>query len=253
MDRLPTPQIPPPANLPRRMTNSEISQPVVLSRNASDPSIRVSLEACRGSVVAQLEGVVNPDVSIQWFRNNELIPGETSATIHFAELDFDDSDLYFATISTRQAVERSQSLVLAVVPGQPLLNFSARSFVSPQTPMVAGFVIGAGNRATQPKTYLVRAIGSSLKRFGIANGLTKTAVQVARRGSGGAEPLVLSSTANDPRIRKLAQKVGAFALEKDAPDFVTAAKLGPGVYTVIVSAEGDGSGEVLVEVYETSE
>ena len=134
------------------MTRTEISQPVVLSRNASDPSIRVPLETGRGSVVAQLEGVVDPDVSIQWFRNNELIPGETSATIHFAELDFDDSDLYFATISTSQSVERSQSLILAVVPGQPLLNFSARSFVSPQTPMVAGFVIGGGSRAMQPKS-----------------------------------------------------------------------------------------------------
>jgi hypothetical protein len=137
-------------------------------------------------------------------------------------------------------------------------NLSTRGLVSTGSNLlIAGFnVTGPG-----PRTYLIRAVGDSLRQFGVSGTLDDCILTLF--GSGGAQLRVCddwdSPKATQPTLRSAFTQVGAFALgtgttngRQDSAMLVT---LPPGNYTAQVSGnENNGSssptGVALVEIYE---
>jgi uncharacterized delta-60 repeat protein len=126
-----------------------------------------------------------------------------------------------------------------------VVNFSARgSTGNGESTLIAGFSITGPN----VKRVLIRAVGPSLKQFGIAAPLAdpvltlyrgSTAIASNNDWSGAAE---LSSTF---------AATGAFAFSAtDSKDAAIVVTLPPGGYTAQVTGANDTTGVVLVEVYE---
>lgn len=134
------------------------------------------------------------------------------------------------------------------VPAAPraLANVSARGVASPDAPVIVGFVIEAG----APRQFLVRAVGGSLRCFGVAQPLEHPVVTLLN-GEGGATGFVaVRSPQLDPALIAAAEKCGAFALDPQADDAAGFAVLGQGKYSVVVTGADRGLGTVLVEIYE---
>ncbi len=153
-------------------------------------------------------------------------------------------EVYDADASTAVAVTRK------------LGNLSARGSIGPNGAiLIAGLVV----RGTDPHTFLIRAIGPTLNRFGLANALLDPVLTLhdasgARLRYNDDWDTPYGST---PAFRAAAQRVGAFSLvEKrdDATgaglDSVMLVTLAPGNYTAQVAGFHDATGVALIEIYE---
>jgi hypothetical protein len=130
-----------------------------------------------------------------------------------------------------------------------LVNVSTRALAgSGDASLVVGFVV-----TEQSRYVLIRAIGPTLQRFGIANFLSKPRVTlydasgavVATAISWGASFGVLDKQG----ITLVASSVGAFTLPTDSNDAVIHRKLSPGGYTIVISSDDGQIGTTLAEVY----
>lgn len=127
-----------------------------------------------------------------------------------------------------------------------LVNVSARGVAGPDAPMIVGFVIESG----APRQFLVRAVGGSLRCFGVAQPLEHPLVSVLGGEGGDTGFVAVRSSQLDPALIAAAAKCGAFALDASADDAAGLAVLGHGKYSVVVSGADRGRGTVLVEIYE---
>ena len=128
---------------------------------------------------------------------------------------------------------------LPVIESPPLVNISTRVTLEAGQTHTAGFVVGG----KVPRRILVRAIGPTLRNFGVTNPLATPTVTV----SNNFVPLRANSGwGGDPLLSDTFAFVGAFPLSADSRDAATVVTLNPGSYTVQV---GGGSGEVLLEIY----
>lgn len=242
------PVLPSPAMLLRRMSASLDSPRITVSRNAADPMLRVRVETGRGSLVVQLANAPDDTAEIQWTQNGVPLAGQTSPLLHLAALTADDTDIYYALLTLAGGTVRSQPFLLVVVAGIPLLNWSARGLVTPEHPLIGGFVIGRPAGPLASKRYLFRAVGPTLARLGITAPLGHPTVELVRRGAkwDGWESVAAGSAA----LQDAQKRVGAFALDDGAPEFVGIGRLPPGPCTVIVRGGPDERGEVLLDLYE---
>lgn len=123
-----------------------------------------------------------------------------------------------------------------------VVNLSTRAQVGGDAGSpVAGFVI-AGEGA---KKMTVRAVGPTLRSFGVPTGLADPDLFLSHRNR--------RIAANDrwPRDHDdLFAAVGAFALDPGSEDAALVGSLGPGVYTTPVGDGGD-TGVVLLEIYDS--
>lgn len=123
-----------------------------------------------------------------------------------------------------------------------VVNLSTRAQVGGEAGSpVAGFVI-AGEGA---KKMTVRAVGPTLRSFGVPTGLADPDLFLSHRNRRVA--------ANDrwPQDHDdLFAAVGAFALDPMSEDAALVGSLGPGVYTTPVGDGGD-TGVVLLEIYDS--
>ena len=132
-----------------------------------------------------------------------------------------------------------------------LRNASIRGrIVSAGKPLVAGLVIGAG----ASRTVLVRGVGPSLSKFGVAGPLAGVALQLVNEwGETIASSTRWAEGSNAAEIEEAAARVGAFPfLAETAGDTALLVTLPGGNYTVLArAADGlaDPTGEVLLEVY----
>lgn len=125
-----------------------------------------------------------------------------------------------------------------------LVNVSARASVGTgQDILIGGFVIDG----TEPLKVLVRGLGPSLTRYGVADVLANPKLELFTDHS--------LTAANDdwmgkPDLLAAFEQVGAAALDgpqsKDAALILT---LAPGVYTAHISGVGGAAGIALVEIY----
>jgi hypothetical protein len=105
--------------------------------------------------------------------------------------------------------------------------------------MIGGFIVGGG----QPTDVIVRALGPSLGKAGVANAVDDPMLEMYD-GNG-----VLLAQDDDWRASQeqvLLQKGLAPADERESAMFLT---LQPGAYTAVVRAKNNGAGVGLVEVY----
>jgi hypothetical protein len=240
---------PVPAVLFRRMTTTDHSGIQIISRNSSAPLLRFAVEAVRGSLKVQLD-TAPEEGSIQWTQNGVPIVGQTGPSLHLASLAPEDGDVYYALLRSASGEIRSQSFLVVVVPGYPLLNFSARAWVSPTQPLIGGFVVGRVPGPIKKKHYLIRAIGGSLQKFGVANPVAHADLTLHRGKVKQPDPV--QDEKHAALVREWEQKVGAFVLEPGAADKVAIVELSPGPYSFVVTGGPAESGEALLEIYEIS-
>lgn len=242
---------PAPAALMRRMTSSVPVERVAVSCDGSAPLLRCAVEAGRGGLTIELGPPPEGEHEIQWTQNGVPIAGQTAGALRLAALTADDSDVYFATVRSAAGTQRSQAVLVVVVPGSPLLNVSARGRVTAEQPLIMGFAIGRVPGRVANKRYLLRVVGGSLRRFGVA-GTAGRPRATLHRGRAVFRELV-RSTEEAAQAREWAERVGAFALDEAADELVAVLVLPAGGYSLVVIGGEGAAGEVLAEVYELPE
>lgn len=129
------------------------------------------------------------------------------------------------------------------------VNLSTRGYVAAGRPMIAGFVItGEGTR-----TFLIRAIGAGLARFGVNGTLADPKLSLYDGASRSIFETDNWTTLNTiSPVESIGSRVGAFALSSatDFKDAVFYVRLPAGNYTAHVTT-GDGTGGIaLLEIYD---
>jgi hypothetical protein len=129
-----------------------------------------------------------------------------------------------------------------------VVNLSTRGLVGPGRELIAGLVVSG----TTAKKVLVRAVGPTLKNFGLNDALSDPILRVC-----GAESVRLwenddwGTQATVAEIERAVKATQAFAftsrLSKDAAILVY---LPPGAYSFVVSAKDGDSGIAMIEAYE---
>ncbi len=231
------------------MNNHMAIGPQILSVDASQPMRRFHVEAIRGSLEVRLNLPEDSPVGVTWRQNGQKIPGADGPVLRLSGLRPSDSDVYTAVTTDGEGMHESQAFLLIVVPSLSLTDQSARGCVADGSPLIAGFVVGRGAGVEASKTYLIRVVSSSLQQFGVDRPLNHPRVTLSRRNQNIDHLLVGDRSFHD----KWAPRLGAFALTSDSDEFVARADLGPGNYTLMVEAEGEDTGEVLIEIYEINE
>lgn len=130
-------------------------------------------------------------------------------------------------------------------PSSNLVNLSTRAFVSTgENALIGGFIV----QGSEPATVILRAIGHSLRAFGINNPLTDPIMEL--HGSGG-----IIQTSDDWIDSSNAMTIASYRLDPaNSLESAILATLNPGGYTVVVRAfdnqNGDLTGVGLVELYD---
>lgn len=136
---------------------------------------------------------------------------------------------------------------------QKMVNLSVQGQVTGKSnSFTVGFVVGKGAQG-KGGTFLIRAVGPSLRQFGVANPLSDPILKV-HYASGGIATQQDDWGTNTPveSMRFWENATGAFPLEKQSLDSAIAITLAEGAYTISVEGWGGASGTVQVEVYEYS-
>lgn len=152
---------------------------------------------------------------------------------------FDDRALFDDLVVRGEATDREDP---------QMINISTRgSVLTGSGIMIAGFVIeGAG-----AQTVLLRAAGPALASLDVPGTIADPFMELVSAKTG------LSLDTNDnwseaPNASDIASasaQVGAFAFDPGSLDSAILVTLSPGVYTVKVSGQDDGTGVSLVEAY----
>lgn len=127
-----------------------------------------------------------------------------------------------------------------------LVNLSVRTYIGAgsDAPNVGFVVAGAA-----PRMVMIRAIGPTLKTFGVADSISDPQLELFR----GDTRIDHNDNWGDATLTTLFAEVGAFALaSKTSRDAVLQVSLAPGAYTVVVTGVSGSEGTGLVEVYDIS-
>jgi hypothetical protein len=188
-------------------------------------------------------------LSYQWFKNGIAIAGATRSSFAITAVQVSDAGSYTVVVtnaSGQSTTSESVALAVAAAGSVRLVNMSTRAGVGSVTgTLIPGLVI-EGNVSL---TLVVRAVGPSLSRFGVANPLADPVLTiyrgtqvVASNDDWGQAPDVAALTA-------AFTQVSAFSLTAGSKDAAVLISLPPGSYTVQVSGKSGATGESLAEVY----
>jgi hypothetical protein len=131
--------------------------------------------------------------------------------------------------------------------GQRLVNLSTRATVGPGGGvLIAGLVVAA----PEPKRLLLRALGPSLARFGVADRLARPVLSLYR-----GDALVVSNEGwyadiNTSNTAIAGAEAGLFFIPTTEADSALLVNLPAGNYTAVVTGAGGAAGTALVEIYE---
>lgn len=202
-----------------------------------------------GSSLKIVTGFDDASVSaIRWIKNNQLL-STTAKTLEFTKVSPDDSGYYYAEVTVDGTLRVTKRALIRVAPPgrQPVLNLSSRATISPGSPMLTcGFVVAASaGQLNETKSFLVRAVGPTLRKYGVATPLAKPRIRYF--DSAGRS---LSWLFTGPNSGLVAAAVGAFPLEANSDDAAAFVSFPAGSYTIQVTSVDGGSGDVLLEIYE---
>ncbi|MBL9208426.1 MAG: hypothetical protein JNN01_25310 [Opitutaceae bacterium] len=202
-----------------------------------------------------LVGPTDVNTSARWYKNEVLIPNQTTYVTHLVLPSVTAEDAgNDGVLSLPAQVAWANRIILSVGPtmeaGSKFINYSSRFKLStgPEV-QIGGFVVGG----TEPKRVLIRAVGSSLRQFGLQGPLVTTP---RIRLFGPNQQTITFPDGGVPRTPAYWSQVfgsaGAFPLTGNELPVISydAGTLNPGAYTVHVSDETKSGGEVLVEIYE---
>ncbi|HRE83770.1 MAG TPA: hypothetical protein PLN52_22185 [Opitutaceae bacterium] len=193
---------------------------------------------------------------IQWTKNGNAIPGATSSPLILRQVTGEDSGLYSLAVTELPPIGEPAPIAtriqLDVVREGHVGNFSARVILQPgNDTQIVGYVV----EGRVPKRLLIRAVGPSLKQFGVSQPAALPRFRLLT--SDGNEFTVIRPAVVYPLAywTALFKQAGAFPLviegdgERAHLAFDTY-DLPPGAYTVHVTDDAALGGQVLVEVYE---
>jgi hypothetical protein len=155
--------------------------------------------------------------------------------------------MVFQFTASAATIEPRQSAPLDGGTERVLVNISARGRISsPADALMAGFAVGG----RVPRNILLRAVGPSLRAFGITDAIPFPMLSLYRGAT-----LVASNEnwglLDSARLTAAFDRVGAFRLAgTESRDAAMLLPLEPGGYTVHVSSISGALGSVMLEVYE---
>lgn len=127
-----------------------------------------------------------------------------------------------------------------------LLNLSSRGTAGTgDNTQIVGFVVSPG----EDKQVLVRAVGPSLRNFGVTTALANPAVTIF---DADGNALGINDDWVEAEVGAAMISVGAFALDTGSADAAIIMTLPAGAYTAQVGNDSGVDGVVLVEIYEVS-
>ncbi len=187
--------------------------------------------------------------AVQWYKDGKLLPA-SGATFEIASVSTPDTGNYYCSVvSTPDGkttfLATPAGILVSGRLGQRLINISHRATISPtQRKIISGFVVEPGPDGYY--TYLlIRAVGPSLTKFGVTDALAAPQITIYAANSP-----TTAVAMNLPKYEVVAPKVGAFPLLANAKDATTIIALPAGAYTAEVSSADNGTGTVLLEIYE---
>jgi hypothetical protein len=132
---------------------------------------------------------------------------------------------------------------------QRLVNLSTRASAGSNDQVaIVGFVIAG----LESKTVLVRAVGPTLRTFGVTTALAAPRLDLMLGSTTVATNTGWTTGGKGPDIAAAAVRVSAFPLDAAGLDSAMLTTLAPGNYTAVVSASDGRAGAALVEVYDVS-
>lgn len=121
-------------------------------------------------------------------------------------------------------------------------NIATRGFVETgDNVMIGGFIVGG----SQDRTVLIRAIGPSLRPFGVPNALPDPTLEL--HNSSGT---TLATNDDWKSTQEVEIRATGIPPNDDRESAIVSAPLSPGNYTAIVRGKGTDTGVALVEVYQ---
>jgi hypothetical protein len=137
--------------------------------------------------------------------------------------------------------------------GAKLVNIATRAYSKPGDGVtIGGFVIAGDAR----KQVLLRAVGATLKNFGIASADILADPTIELHDASHANAIIGANdnwgdNSNAAAITTASARIGASSIDSaDAKSSALLVTLDPGAYTFIASGKSNTSGIVLVEVYD---
>jgi len=195
------------------------------------------------NVSSQVAKWAQAGAKLQWTKNGVPIEGATDTSYIVESVDHSTAGSY--TFSGAPFPFFVPPVILDVGEPANLNNISSRFELTGSTPQIMGFNV----EGTGSKNFLVRAVGPSLKAYGVS----KPAAQPLLRffDSKGKE-IVFAHTAMVIDWAPIFNSVGAFPLsggEREYNAYTTVA-FAPGAYSIQVIDESGQGGTVLLEMYE---
>lgn len=127
------------------------------------------------------------------------------------------------------------------------LNLSSRAVVrAGDGALIGGFVV----RGPAYKRLLIRAIGPTLRSFGITQPLLDPSLEIYAGQTIVGSNDRWSAVGGGTVIEAATKSVGAFTLPPGSEDAALLVTLPPGAYTVKVTGKGGGEGVALLEIYD---
>ena len=209
--------------------------------------------AGRTAVLQAALGTSAPS-TYQWTFNGTAISGATSSALVLPRCTSANAGAYRLVATTGGQTYTSDIATFTITPGTSrLVNFSARSRISPdKPPQIGGFVL----RGTEPRPVLMRAMGRGLLDM-VPTGTLLLPKPVLRLLDQAAPIAEDTGGARASAVVTLAQRVGAFPLPRNSglfPDLVYGSALAPslpgGLYTAHTLSGDDQSGISLFEFYD---
>jgi sugar lactone lactonase YvrE len=203
-----------------------------------------------GTVTLAVVATGNPVPTFQWRRNGVSIPGATAATLTLSNVQAPQAGNYSVSISnplgTILSAGANLSVVNAPVNTARIVNLSIRTPLNGAEPLIVGFVATGG-----PKPLLIRAVGPTLRSFGVSGAMADPQLSVQTAGI---------SVTNDnwgsgsgiSQVTLAAIQVGAFALPADSLDSAIIATAVDNAMTAQASSRNAAGGIVLIELYDTT-
>jgi hypothetical protein len=152
---------------------------------------------------------------------------------------------YAPTLQKYIIVGTAGTILLSDSPPTSIINVATRGTVLSSDPLIGGFVISG----TAQKKILIRAVGPTLKNFGVSSALGDPVLTVYDSKN----KIVATNSAWEENANLTALVAatlrGAFALSSNSKDAALYLTLDPGSYTGVVTSASKTTGTVLFEAY----
>ncbi len=190
--------------------------------------------------------------SIQWLKDGVEIAAAQEDSLVIESTTNSDAGNYQARLTNASGSTLSAiaTLVLDANAKGNLVNVSTRGFIgNGEEVLIPGFVF-AGQKA---KTFLIRAGGPSLSKFGLTTAHPDPIISVYDGPNLITQNDDWNLQSEPAAIRQAIIDVGAAPFDENSKDSAILVTLPPGGYTAIASGKNGVTGVALVEVYEVAQ